>query len=84
MRGKYYTFHPIPHHMCLERLLIRKVARRVTQTYMFPYKEDLCRFDFEVDPEDEYMCGFGRDFGGATPKSIRSNELDMNQAIVEL
>lgn len=23
---------------------------------MFPYKEDLCRFDFEVDPEDEYMC----------------------------
>lgn len=26
---------------------------------MFPYKEDLCRFDFEVDPEDEYMCVFG-------------------------
>lgn len=26
---------------------------------MFPYKEDLCRFDFEVDPEDEYMCLFG-------------------------
>lgn len=24
---------------------------------MFPFKEDLCRFDFEVDPEDEYMCG---------------------------
>ena len=23
---------------------------------MFPYKEDLCRFDFEVAPEDEYMC----------------------------
>lgn len=32
---------------------------RVTSTYMFPYKEDLCRFDFEVDPEDEYMCVFG-------------------------
>lgn len=30
----------------------------VTQTYMFPYKEDLCRFDFEVAPEDEYMCDF--------------------------
>jgi hypothetical protein len=23
---------------------------------MFPYKEDLVRFDFEVDGEDEYMC----------------------------
>jgi hypothetical protein len=30
----------------------------VTKTYMFPYKEDLCRFDFEVAPEDEYMCEF--------------------------
>ena len=29
---------------------------RVTQTYLFPFKEDLCRFDFEVAPEDEYMC----------------------------
>lgn len=27
---------------------------RVTSTYMFPYKEDLFRFDFEVDDEDEY------------------------------
>jgi hypothetical protein len=31
----------------------------VTSTYMFPFDEDLCRFDFEVDPEDEYMCAFG-------------------------
>ncbi|GFF57862.1 stress responsive A/B barrel domain protein, partial [Aspergillus udagawae] len=31
---------------------------RVTSTYMFPYKEDLVRFDFEVDPKDEYMCHF--------------------------
>ncbi|RAK96503.1 Dabb family protein [Aspergillus ibericus CBS 121593] len=30
----------------------------VTSTYMFPYKEDLVRFDFEVDAEDEYMCDF--------------------------
>ena len=29
---------------------------RVTSTYMLPYKEDLFRFDFEVDQEDEYMC----------------------------
>jgi len=26
---------------------------------MFPFKEDLCRFDFEVDSDDEYMCYFG-------------------------
>lgn len=31
---------------------------RVTGTYMFPYKEDLVRFDFEVAPEDEYMWHF--------------------------
>ncbi|PLB53669.1 stress responsive A/B barrel domain protein [Aspergillus steynii IBT 23096] len=31
---------------------------RVTSTYMFPYKEDLVRFDFEVDPEDEELCSF--------------------------
>jgi hypothetical protein len=29
---------------------------RVTGTYMFPYKEDLFRFDFEVDGEDEHLC----------------------------
>lgn len=23
---------------------------------MFPFKEDLFRFDFELDSEDEYMC----------------------------
>lgn len=27
---------------------------------MFPFKEDLCRFDFEVDDEDEYMCDFAK------------------------
>jgi hypothetical protein len=32
--------------------------RRVTSKLMFPYKEDLIRFDFEVAPEDEYMCEF--------------------------
>lgn len=31
---------------------------RVTSTYMFPYREDLIRFDFEVAPEDEYMWHF--------------------------
>lgn len=36
----------------MERLTIS----RITSTYMFPFKEDLFRFDFEVDSEDEYMC----------------------------
>lgn len=29
---------------------------------MFPYKEDLCRFDFEVREEDEWMCNFAPGF----------------------
>ncbi len=33
-----------------------KRFNRVVQNLLFPFKEDLCRFDFEVDPEDEYMC----------------------------
>ena len=32
------------------------MSNRVVQNLLFPFKEDLCRFDFEVDPEDEYMC----------------------------
>lgn len=34
------------------------VVNSVTSKLMFPYKEDLMRFDFEVAPEDEYMCNF--------------------------
>lgn len=33
-------------------------ANRCTQTHFHPYKEDLVRFDFEVDEEDEHLCGF--------------------------
>lgn len=32
------------------------ITFRVTSTYMFPFKEDLMRFDFELDTEDEYLC----------------------------
>jgi len=31
---------------------------RVTSKLMFPFKEDLVRFDFEVGAEDEWMCDF--------------------------
>lgn len=34
------------------------ITFRVISTYMFPFKEDLMRFDFELDPEDEYMCNY--------------------------
>lgn len=40
---------------------------------MFPFKEDLCRFDFEVDAEDEYMCDFSRlvkSLGIITPEEL--------------
>ena len=30
---------------------------RVVSTYLYPYKEDVMRFDFEVDEEDEVMVG---------------------------
>lgn len=39
--------------MAAEAVLMKS---RVTSTYFFPYKEDLLRFDFEVDGEDEYAC----------------------------
>ncbi|KAJ5450417.1 uncharacterized protein N7458_006866, partial [Penicillium daleae] len=32
---------------------------RVTHTYFIPYREDLVRFDFEVENEDEGLLGFG-------------------------
>lgn len=31
------------------------VSQRVTRTYLIPYKEDLVRFDFEVDQVDELL-----------------------------
>ncbi|KAM0113227.1 hypothetical protein ACP6JB_000983 [Aspergillus fumigatus] len=42
----------------LEAYQASKEHHWVTSTYMFPYKEDLIRFDFEVAPEDEYMWNF--------------------------
>ncbi|KAK0118229.1 hypothetical protein ONS95_012532 [Cadophora gregata] len=33
--------------------------QRFVSTYIYPFSDDLCRFDFEVNPEDEYMCTFG-------------------------
>ena len=32
---------------------------RVTNTFFIPFREDLIRFDWEVDQEDEPLLGFG-------------------------
>ena len=51
----------LDHHCSLQMLYYRFLTvyhGRVTSKLMFPYKEDLVRFDFEVAPEDEYMCEF--------------------------
>jgi hypothetical protein len=52
----------------------------VTSTYLFPFKEDLCRYDFEVAEEDEYMCAFDKIpeiTGLATPvESLASSPKD--------
>jgi hypothetical protein len=56
----------------LVRITLFSFSHSVTQTYLFPFKEDLCRFDFEVSPEDEYMCDFGKNFalsGIMTPQA---------------
>lgn len=29
---------------------------RVTNQYLWPYKDDVTRFDFEVPEEDEFIC----------------------------
>ncbi|KAJ6012645.1 hypothetical protein N7522_003000 [Penicillium canescens] len=60
-RSKGFEFALLSFHENLgelEKYQASKEHHWVTGTYMFPYKEDLMRFDFEVAPEDEYMWHF--------------------------
>ncbi|CRG84962.1 hypothetical protein PISL3812_02127 [Talaromyces islandicus] len=60
-RSKGFEFALLSYHedrKALEEYQKSDEHHRVTSTYMFPYKEDLMRFDFEVDEEDEWMCLF--------------------------
>ncbi|PYH64926.1 Dabb family protein [Aspergillus vadensis CBS 113365] len=60
-RSKGFEFALLSFHESLadlEKYQASKEHHWVTSTYMFPYKEDLVRFDFEVPPEDEYMFLF--------------------------
>ncbi|KAF5518464.1 hypothetical protein CGCA056_v009420 [Colletotrichum aenigma] len=60
-RSKGFEFALLSYHenrAALDEYQASKEHHWVTQTYMFPFKENLCRFDFEVDEADEYMCDF--------------------------
>ncbi|ETS78367.1 hypothetical protein PFICI_10429 [Pestalotiopsis fici W106-1] len=60
-RSKGFEFCLVSYHeniKALEEYQASKEHHWVTSTYMFPFKEDLCRFDFEVGADDEYMCNF--------------------------
>jgi hypothetical protein len=56
---------------------------RVTTEYLWPYKEDVMRFDFEVDQEDEYMCHWiaKAHLSGITT-STTTNSSDINEVKV--
>ncbi|BCS21730.1 Dabb family protein [Aspergillus puulaauensis] len=57
-RSKGFEFALLSFHESLQDLEKYQASKEhhwVTSTYMFPYKEDLVRFDFEVSPEDEDM-----------------------------
>ncbi|KAF2182381.1 hypothetical protein K469DRAFT_788479 [Zopfia rhizophila CBS 207.26] len=86
-RSKGFEFALLSFHhdrRALEKYQASKEHHWVTSTYMLPYKEDLCRFDFEVEKEDEYMCCFGKAFkeleqvnvkGVDTPVEIDTDEM---------
>jgi hypothetical protein len=50
---------PICQHVSSLRGYKLTVPYSVTSKYLWPFKEDVTRFDFEVAPEDEYLCHFG-------------------------
>ncbi|KAH8433835.1 Dabb family protein [Aspergillus melleus] len=60
-RSKGFEFALLSFHENLEALEKYQASKEhhwVTSTYMFPYKGDLVRFDFEVAEEDEHMWDF--------------------------
>ncbi|KAL5042343.1 hypothetical protein BDW71DRAFT_147310 [Aspergillus fruticulosus] len=60
-RSKGFQIALVSYHedlMALAEYQASEEHHRVTSTYFIPYREDLVRFDLEVDEEDEYMCQF--------------------------
>ncbi|KAL4958316.1 hypothetical protein BDW69DRAFT_179721 [Aspergillus filifer] len=60
-RSKGFQIALVSYHEDLNALAEYQASEehhRVTSTYFIPFREDLVRFDFEVEGEDEYMCAF--------------------------
>uniref|UniRef100_L2FR09 MmgE/PrpD family protein n=1 Tax=Colletotrichum fructicola (strain Nara gc5) TaxID=1213859 RepID=L2FR09_COLFN len=60
-RSKGYHFALLSFHedrKALEEYQASAEHHRVTSTYLWPFKEDVTRFDFEVEQEDEHMWDF--------------------------
>ncbi|OAK94904.1 stress responsive A/B barrel domain-containing protein [Phaeosphaeriaceae sp. SRC1lsM3a] len=76
-RSKGYEFALLSFHKDrkgLEKYQASPEHHRVTSEYLWPYKEDITRFDFEVDEGDEYMCHFvAKGMIGGTSGPIRGD-----------
>ncbi|OAA71836.1 Dimeric alpha-beta barrel [Akanthomyces lecanii RCEF 1005] len=58
-RSKGYHFALVSYHRdraALDEYQASSEHHRVTSTYLWPFKEDVTRFDFEVASEDEQVC----------------------------
>ncbi|KAH7063484.1 stress responsive A/B barrel domain-containing protein [Macrophomina phaseolina] len=56
--SKGFQFALVSYHRdraALKEYQVSQEHQWVTSTYLFPYKEDITRFDFEVAPEDEHL-----------------------------
>ncbi|OAP56116.1 hypothetical protein AYL99_09295 [Fonsecaea erecta] len=57
-QGFHYCLVSYHHNLkALEEYQASKEHHDVTSRLMWPFIDDVCRFDFEVSPEDEYMVG---------------------------
>ncbi|KAJ2976481.1 hypothetical protein NQ176_g4927 [Zarea fungicola] len=58
-RSKGYHYALVSYHKdraALDEYQASAEHHRVTSTYLWPFKEDVTRFDFEVAAEDEQDC----------------------------
>ncbi|OAA53671.1 Dimeric alpha-beta barrel [Cordyceps fumosorosea ARSEF 2679] len=58
-RSKGYHYALVSYHKdpsALAEYQASSEHHRVTSTYLWPFKEDVTRFDFEVASEDEQVC----------------------------
>ncbi|KIW09771.1 hypothetical protein PV08_11871 [Exophiala spinifera] len=66
-QGYHYCLVSYHHNLkALEEYQASKEHHEVTSKFMWPFIDNVCRFDFEVSPEDEYMVsnvtrGFGQE-----------------------